>query len=433
MWSTLEDPDLKLSDIRTFLEVYAKAKGFPARTFRDLFARLNQPVTTTIGQLERVIKYLFTNRKDLVSSGKGAVFVALFVPTEDGLVPTAAADDLDEHFRAIEERCGIARQAFVSRHESRQQRRAVVRLGVPQTIAYRLLSCALSRWHELFGGELELRVEIDNSVALLRRLAAGGGVLDAVIAYRSEDRRSRPTEACLEQGLHVCFRSLSYPLDMVILSNPGIPLLTKDGKDQNYNYFGEMEKKLALFRGPAKKRKSRADVDNLSPYEALPGGIDPRDINFAQTPPIVVPSYSQPVALTNLVEYLRPRFELRETPFYDEALALARMSQGLAIVSDSYCLRRHVTAFRMEPREDFRRWLGVYYDARRGIHEQTYRLLCFLHQYVLKFGQRIRAGEPPSYGDGEYEAWCKKYRAGEIGPPPDWPGTAKEEFPILLP
>ncbi|HTU93380.1 MAG TPA: LysR family transcriptional regulator [Gemmataceae bacterium] len=433
MWRASEEPDLKLSDIHIFLEVYTKAKAFPARTFRDLFARLNQPVTTTIGQLERVIKYLFTNRKDLVSTGKGAVFEALFVPTEDGLVPTAAADDLDEHFRAIEERCSIARQAFVARHAGRQQRRAVVRLGMPQTIAYRLVACALSRWHELFGGELELRVEIDNSVALLRRLDAGGGVLDAVIAYRSEDRRSRPTEACLEQGLHVCFRSLSYPLDMVILSNPGIPLLTKDGKDQNHNYLGEMKKNLAPFLEPTKKRKPRADAEDLTPYEALPRGIDPRDINFPQTPLIVVPSYSQPAALKNLVEYLRPRFELREAPYYDEALALARMSQGLAIVNDSYCLRRHVTAFRMEPREDFRRWLGVYYDARRGIHEQTYRLLCFLHQYILKFGQRIRAGEPPSYGDREYEVWCKKYCAGEIGLPPDWPGTAKEEFPILLP
>jgi DNA-binding transcriptional LysR family regulator len=469
-----EGRDLRLSDILTFLQVYDKSLSANADTLNKLFATIaDQAITTTIGRLERVTDFLFEEKPHLKPS-KGPGFNALFTYQQgEGMRPTPAAQELHHHFSKLKDLYDKARVTFQNRLEETHFRRTPVRLGVPETIGSQWLAHACSCWQELFAKELELRLELSNSVDLLRQLDTGD-FLDAVFAYGQQNRKVLPpaaglsvqgTNELLEYQKQICFRSFDYHLNMVLLAHPAskIRLRSQSPDGDDINEGGKYwEKKIKpiqgilrpiiesgiLIKGSAPSRKAGRDASQKTEDELTRlrtecfkqlKEINPRDIDYSQTQLIVVPSYAEPTELKVLIEDTRARFGVREAKNYNEAMALVRAGQGVTITNEPYWVRGHLTAFRLVGSavpgggQPYQRWFGVYYNASAGLKEAPLKVIAFLRAYMRRFEPYLRAGRSPAYGDPIYDEWVKTWRQtlSELeGPASDWTPAA---FPVYCP
>jgi DNA-binding transcriptional LysR family regulator len=426
-----ERDDLRLTDLRVFLDIFAKAQEERAESFNQLFATLGEKwVTANIGRLGRVTKFLFLGQEALKPADKGHGFGVLFTPRHrEGLKPTQVAEKLYKDFQEIYRRCIHARERFQTTLACNHERRTVVRLGAPQTAAYRLLAFAFSNNKDIFGKDVEVRVEVDGSEELVRKLEAGG-ILDAVIAYGKVDedqftRKQLPARRHQDQP-EVYFRPFEHEFGMIMVCHPGRKLLAKpqDGtqerKNHNEGYWDEMAGWHPAHPVYKEKRKSKprpeANEQASSPtgwlYHKL-REVDPLEIDYKETPLIVVPSYGQAPGVERLIKEVRRDSGVRVVTSFEESLALVRAYQGVAIANEFYCTRENVTAFRLTPIEDFQRQLGVYYTL-KGLSEPTLRVVRFVREYVGRFGHYLRtSGKLPAYGDKEYGDFCDEYATGK--------------------
>ena len=432
------DPnDLRLKDISTFIAVYDLADGKlleqQRTTLKGLFSSLEGVApTTTVGRLKRIADFLF-NKAPHLRKGKGSGFDLLFTSPSRGagLVPTQAAQELYKHFRDVTEICLHSRDAALRKLTADKSSRPVVRIGAPNTVGLGILAHIFSNWEEgLFSEEMELKVEITSSTELVPRLH--NGLLDCVIGYGTMNRRDIPNprgmtaeqqkalcREILEPELDVCFRSLDLSLRMVLLCHPNGQVWTKAGKNPNLGYWATdywpEQEQVAQRPKSVRNKKQRGSITRSSetrrPKPESPQykdlrAIDLRDIDFGKTQLIVVSSWHQPDALQRLIDEIRQRVEVREASSYNEALALVRMGQGVAVALEFFRTEENTTAFRLTQQDDYERWLGVYYNTRHGLKPEPYRAVRLVEAYLNSFKLKILEGKPPTFGDGDYMDWC---------------------------
>jgi DNA-binding transcriptional LysR family regulator len=405
---------LRLVDIETFLELYKESLNPPpVESFNALFAKLgDKMVTRTIGRMKKVTDFLFDGREDLKKGKHG--FAALFAPRYgEGMKPTPLAEATVRRFRDGLERCVDTRSFFQNTLAKTGDKREIVHLGAPQTLAYHLLaqafSCNRNIYQRIVGDNVDVRVEIDASEALIRKLDAGG-ILNIVVGYGIEESRN----SSRGQQLAIGFRPFDYWFGMVLLCHPARPLWTKvEGKKKPQNLNDEAYAAKVVKR--QRDYQNLTTTDQASKHEPLYDQlheVDPWEIDFAATPLIVVPSYGQARGVQRLISEWRPRGAVRVVPSFEEALALVRADQGVAISNGFYCTRKNISAFRMRPPQEFRRYLGVYYN-RGGLSESALRVVRFLRDYLSVFERVIKvSGQSPAYGNVEYDKFCKTYASG---------------------
>src|SRR5262249_37277929 len=105
---------------------------------------------------------------------------------------------------------------------------------------------------------------------------------------------------------------------------------------------------------------------------------------------------------------------------YDEALALVRMGIGVAPAPEVFARRRLVTAFRIEPKEKYTRWIGIYHSARAEPRPEVKRLMAFVRGYFRNFEEELRLSKPVGLGHPGYTRLCEDFAKRE---PQHWPGA----------
>jgi hypothetical protein len=462
-----EGCDLRLSDIESFIRVYEQSLTVKADSFNKLFASLSdQPVTTTIGRMERVTAFLHedplkprTRRK-----GQGPGFSDLFVHhPREGLQPTAAAKKLYDRFLELRELSNGAPAEFRKLIVKEDGGRKTVRLGIPETIGEQWLAHACSGWEQAFHNQFDLAIELNNSLELIREL--GVGQLDLAIAYGNRNDSDPPTEEqmprLLERPHPVCFRSFGYSLETVLLAHPNATIWTRSRnrqddpnlqgaywRDVEIGPFQTLQSKemrslieeaikttdeQSVLSGSTKKGGKRQTDATSSPVTRLRQmrkecysklrRINLRDIDFDWTPLIVVPSYAESPALRQIVEDSRSLFGVREVKSYHEAITMVRCSQGVAISTESFWTRGHITVFRLASphysateitekaslTDPYTRWVGVYYNTKEGLDANACQVTAFLLSYLKRFETFLRVGRSPSSGDPIYDEWVKQW------------------------
>ena len=381
---------VRLEDVLTFLDVYEKATTAKLED-RANFSKLlshgeeKKGLTTRIGQLRRVVDFLYGKGKE----DEGPRLHLLF--EEDnlgGLVPSADAHRLRKNFVALRDAYWrIKEEIYIDRFMDSPP---VLRLGASQTIGMRLLSSLFSDLQRVFPDGIDLKIEIANSHDLIRRLKLR--LLDVVISYGHSEAKSET----FDPETNLTFRSLGYPSRMVLLCHPTANLWVRTEKD---------DKPVDANRGYWDDKFWNRSRKEIPAYHRLKP-INLENVEFKNLPLIVVPSWHQPKALADLARRL-PSVRVLRVPWYDEALALVRMGMGMAVTSEVFSKRARVTAFRLEPKEEFERWIGAYFhppEDRLPPHVQ--HLLRVIEAYLSFCRVEIRDGDPPAFGNQKYIEFC---------------------------
>jgi len=403
------------ADVLMFLAVYREVVNSPESDRANLSTllerrkdRLGAP-STVLGQLKRVTRYLFGSGPDADELGR------LFTRVGGLLQATPEGQTVYHRFvilRDIYDRL----KADVAWGLGADMR--TVRIGTPQTIGLRLLSSIFSDWKRLFGQVVRLEVETGNSRELIPRLNAG--LLDVVVAYGGPG----PVDAEITSaGLNVAFRPLGYESRMVLLAHPKAELFVREvrdargrikvpGEDLNRFYWEDQ------FRGEGAK-PGYMKLRSVS--------LDRLDLDRSNSKLIIVPSWGQPPVVTALASVLPPA-RVTEVSWYDDALALVRMGQGVAVAAEIFSKRKRITAFRLTPESDFRRPIGIYYNRREGLTSEACRVVTFIHEYFGRFHEQIRAGTPPAIDDplGEFTAFCDSFASRMER---DWLTVTRLDYP----
>ena len=435
--------ELRVADMDTLVKLCDKAKKIRVQSFNKLFGSLTPlPTTTVISRLKRIAEVLFAGRADLRAPGFDELFER---DGRKGLQPTDATKELCSRFEEIKSIYDKARTAFQDRVAAKRKR-TVVHLAAPQTIAYRLLACVYSHFQRTFaketwkqkaetGKRLELRLEVDTSEELVRRLESGA-MIDTVIAYgpaapvtkRPSRGKANPSRAQCQTDSKVRFASMGFNFAMTLLSSPEQELCLKASPGQPMvnprAYYDELSSQRDACNREFKKKRldagSNPDAEIISLYSRLKT-INPAAIDFTDIPLIVVPSHAQPEALKSIIEEARKVTDVRETQSYDEALALVRAGQGVAFASQVFCARRYVNAFSLEPEDAYQRSVGAYWNSENEMREETFLLLRFVCAYLHAFKEQLHAtGESPAFGDEEFELFCNAYDHDANSPYAGW-------------
>ena len=95
---------------------------------------------------------------------------------------------------------------------------------------------------------------------------------------------------------------------------------------------------------------------------------------------------------------------------YEQALALVRMGQGVAVATEVFSRRARITAFRLTPPKDFVRWIGAYFHPPENqLPTHVRRLIRIVERYLKKCEPEIRLGEPPAFDDDRYTKFCNDF------------------------
>jgi len=409
------DDTFRFDDASKFLQVYLKTQDVPAEkreNFKDLFQGLGAH-STTLGQLTRLLEFLFPPGKPGVPApGETSMALLFRVQADGGLGPTKLSQLLYQRLQILGTFCSDIRGEATDLLGGDRYRR-VVRVGAPQTIAIRLLAFAFSD-PDVIGSDIRLDVEIGNSHDdLIPRLRLGQ--IDFAIAY-GHPERDRP-----DRDPRIQFADLGYRLRMVMIAHPKAKIQLRDsGRDANQGYW---EKAYAMKSTKAKGRPNQREVLYKDMRQ-----IAPADVDFSATTLIAVPSWNQPAAIQDVVDRARRHNNVTEVKWYDEALALCRMGVGIAVVPEVLAARRLVTTFRLENPEAYARPIAVYYDARRGLSADACRVVEFLRSYLQHFSTEVSSKYPPALGDDGYP---EKIPYDSTLPDDAWEKLSIEKYPTL--
>jgi DNA-binding transcriptional LysR family regulator len=263
----------------------------------------------------------------------------------------------------------------------------LVRIGASRTIGLRLIPSILSTWNDIFGRELRLEVEIGNTRDLVEKMKLK--TMDFIVSYGD-----KPTEGLVLFGAgeskdrNIAFKVFQYPLNLILLCHWQGQLLDTHGRDRNKGY--------CRATGP----------DAHLPRIALD------DIDFTKTKLIVSESWwRQPESLTKCVERLLPTERVQQVLWFQETLAQVRLGLGIGVVSEVYKNEDHVNAFALSPANEFRKWIGVYYNAKRVLPLPACRVATFIGEFLRTHVKAIRRGEPPICDQNDRRRWEQFDRA----------------------
>lgn len=404
-----------LEEVITFLRVFRNAETMPSaerRQKKQLLALHEHGEPSNYGtiatRLGKVIRFFFAQtRAWQARKNRGPGLELLFSKRsgEDAFAPTEAARWLYSRLRNLRDYYH-ATKAELGRFVDESAPPAV-RLGAPVSLYQVLIAAAFGSWQELWGSELEFKPAADNTTELLPRLHAGQ--FDALLVYGPKHRVSPVHD------MHVRYDPLGCAHRMVLVCHPCNPLWGRNGKPLNQGY------KVPLSDQAAK----RCRLDE----------IDLNEVDFRRTAFIQSPSWQQPPSIGALVEEWRKLgATIVETRALEEAVTLARLDLGAALVTELVCRRPGIKALRLTEPEQWERPLGVCVRITpRGTPEvtaSTCRFLRFIKEYCSVFQKRLRRDDDlPGVGDPDYDALCKdfKNRFDES----DWE-TAAENYPDML-
>jgi DNA-binding transcriptional LysR family regulator len=424
-----ESINLRYDDALKLISVYERAKKESCPHFKSLFETLG-PHTTTLGAINRLVEFL---NQGIPHSIQKLSSEALFsVPSgEASLKPTRVADVLVQLLRGLEPFYTYAKERIWRElSQAPGHGNKFIRLGASQTLGLRLLSSILSIKQPI-PRNCDLEFKIDSSNALIQQLNLGS--LDLVLSWGPETFRLRKHSSgifdFLEPDLDVRFVSLGYSSKMVLLASPRTKLELNDGSVVMRN---EVDKSNPSLN--ARRREQRTEEHPKPHYDDLVA-IRPWEIRFSKTLPLIyVPSWNQPLALSNLAADLRQKGFLQEGQFYDEALSLVRMSRGVAVASEVFSKRRGVFAMRMQPEAWYTRDIGIYYNTRIGLSESSCCLAEFIRHYLSTYETEIRNGFPPSaYNNKEKPKvpFNVKFVDDFMNKHDNWEGLSSELYPII--
>jgi DNA-binding transcriptional LysR family regulator len=427
-----ETKNLRYNDVRKWLAVYERAKQGSCETFKTLFESLG-PHTTTLGQITQLMEFISDGRP--IGTPKLTLESLFHIPAEDRyLRPTHVADELTRLLRGLDPFYTSTKNTIW--HALRKREKPTrIRLGCSQTIGLRLLPAMLSNKLPT-PGTCELELVIDNSESLYQQLHLG--TLDMILSWGPETfRLSKGPSGTLdfqEPDLDVRFVSSGYSSKMVLIASPRGVIRLNNGEDANAGYWNRLydgsrppsaegkgqKGNQADKSGSEKGSQRRPNYEDLDP-------IHPRDIRFTETSRLIyVPSWNQPEALSNLADDIRQKGFLHDSKFYDEALSLVRMNQGVAAVSEVFLKRSRVVAFRLEPAEWYTRDIGIYYNTRVGLTDVACCLAEFVRHYLKEFERKVRVGEPRSFGDKIFtDGFVDEFVQSR-----DWTTVALELYPV---
>jgi DNA-binding transcriptional LysR family regulator len=378
---------VRLADVLTFLEIYAKADTAKAED-RANFSKLlssndeKKGLTTRIGQLERIVTFLY-GKDEAERTGLHRLFEKDHV---GALVPSADARLLHKHFVILRDVYRNIKAELQEEHLASPT--PVLRIGVPPSIGMRLLAAIFSDRKRLFSDKIRLEVEMGTSHDLIRRMKAR--LLDVVIAYGA----NKP--GTVDSLFNLAYRSLGYRSSMVLLCSPTARLWTTAQKnvarrDVNQGYWENKYQNKTRYEFPSYEDLCRINLET---------------IDFATTRLIVVPSWHQPQALDALARHFS-NGQVTQVPWYEEALALVRMGEGVAVMPEVFLRSARITAFRLIPEKQFERWIGAYFHPpEKRLPEHIRWSIKLIEKYLESFEQDIRRGDAPAFGHPKYNEFC---------------------------
>lgn len=457
------DPkELRFEDIELFLQIYKRARDLPL-TGRTAYAKLfgtetgksaDKPdgtaamagsndvpgaYTSIVSQLQRVAAFALrllvypetptTNHKPRLE-----LLFARQVMGDGGLRPTPVAEELYKEWKLLQDVYKDCGKRTLERLQKRTPAK-VVRLGAGPNFATRVLPAILSNWKQVFVGKdgraaFDLQVEVGNTEDLLPRL--GTGFLDAVIGYGLHNAAGVMQTGLT--GFRVGFSSFGFDSKMVLLAHPLVSIFykknrgAKSGRDINQGY-GD---KLHAMR---KKRPSIENVDwnekELPPRYNDLEEVDLNAIDFQRTglELIVTRSWDNAPGIAAFTDNPENKgIRVGYVNDFEAAVGRVKLQIGLAILPEIFCRRQMTTAFRLEPKGQFTRYIGIYYSPDFPFNEETYRILTFIRSYINDFIHSIRNGVSPNFQDESYLRWCQKvFRV-----PENWEELVSGDYPMRL-
>jgi DNA-binding transcriptional LysR family regulator len=420
---------LRTDDALKFLDVYRHLENLLPQNRQSLREVLNldifKPFTTTLGQLQRVSDYFLGS----VTNGEGSGIDRLFkmMSRSEGIRPTKEAQKLEKLLSVYATFSIKLRDQFVEEMDLNEQLRQKipVKLGCPETLGRRLLCSAFSDWASMLPN-IDLEITIDNSHQLMPKLHAG--LLHLVIAFGPDDGLIPETKR-----YDITFSSFGYPSRMCLLCHPNAELWvskSETGKalDASKNINSGYWKRISK----AKDHKERKEDLKTRAFDKL-ASVQLDCIDFQRTTLIVVPSWGQPIQIEECVARVKEQNgNVRVVQSYDEALTLVRMNLGVAVASEVFSKRDHITAFQLTPEKSFTRWIGVHYNNKSGVSTAACQVAELVRRYIWWFGtkyDRIRKGETPAFGDSVFKAWCDNTTKTEEWKTKNWLQLAQQKYP----
>ena len=139
--------------------------------------------------------------------------------------------------------------------------------------------------------------------------------------------------------------------------------------------------------------------------------IDLRTIDFAHTRLIVVDSWDQPPGLNRFLHEDKPRLpphRVLHVPRYEQALALVRMGQGVAVATEVFSRPTPHHRVPPDPAERLRAVdRRIYQPPEKQLPDQVRHLIRIVRSYLKDLEREIRLGEPPAYDDEQYAQFCE--------------------------
>ncbi len=381
-----------VGDLNTYLRVYDAINSAPEdqrRHFSDIFDLVVHGKTSTVhGRLERVFRFFLGP-----SGERGPGFDRLFKPTVPGgpLVSTMEATRLYERINDLLRMYETTRQDMARILKGHEK---LIRVGVTSTFGRWLLSYIFSDLNSLAGPGVRVEIDIGNSYELVPRLDAG--LLDIIFAYGEYGAKHTPQDPLTD----VAFTCLNYPIQMVLICHPKAEVWVhskhhpsrRSIEDVNKNYW----KSHYMAIAGAEDLAHRGDETRKAIQ------IDSLDIG-ASPDIILVNSWGYPPRLKAKLEDLRRQKKVaKEVSSFLEALSLVRMGIGMAFVAGAHIQKkRGFSAFKLEPEKEMKRSLGVYYDTKRPLSGEAFRLVCLIREYIDAFRENICDDRPPLLGHPE--------------------------------
>lgn len=385
----LDEFGVRHEDVSTFLELVGRVRDGKFGTLKAaISANPTVKYTTVLAQLHRLLRFA---APDARSQSDALELLFRFDPVLDRLLPTTAATVLERKLEPLPQFYLTLREQV--QETLRREGPPALRVGASQTIGLRILPAVLSCLTANQGAKLPdgtpVRLVIDASDRLIARLHTGE--LDLLINWGPEvgllKQNARHRDVYRERDYDVRFVSFGYRSRMVLIA--GKQLARELDEDRHSS---------PPAAPPPARRGERS-------YDAL-RQVWLREVPFSDQMRLIhVPSWNRPRELSESADRLTARGLAQQCPHYEEALALARMAQGVAVVSEVFLHRGRVTAYQLLPHDWFTRPIGVYLNTRRPVLAEgeqvrtaAAQVISLIDAYLARFGEcGVRQGKPPFY------------------------------------
>jgi DNA-binding transcriptional LysR family regulator len=325
--------------------------------------------STLLNHLHDLVSFL-TGRTGTRFKTNRLELTLLFEETTVGLKLTPFAGMLRKRLtlfhHSVEELCREASQVI----DHRSSRK--IRIGAPSTLAHRLLANVFSYPPAIFGSDspdVSIEIVIGNSQTdLVHQLKLG--LINLLVSYGRETVNEHESTDYREDdiGKTIYFHDFGFRPDMILLAHPMQDIPLTNG--QSVTGLQPIPDCSAITFPNEKKKKT----------------INLYDVDFRRVTLIAIPSWRQPKALLEIMSRAKRENRLREVSKYDDALALVRAKGGISVVSRAFTRRERVRVFELSDAHQFRRPVGIYYDATQDITIDEIRCIEFLRAYVNRYG-----------------------------------------------